>query len=115
MPSVTGGQRSDAIHMCKCGSHTLYHCRLLGSNEPTCLFKEKRKKEFKAILLTAINPNDEQLDTAYSEGHDAYHDGHALSTNPYSQRSEQANKWRTGWKDERSDDPYWEKIKRYHK
>ncbi len=115
MPSVTGGKRSDAIHMCDCLRHTKYHCRLLGEHVSCCVHKEKRKKAFAALMNTNRNPTEDQLNTAYSEGHNGYHDGRVLGDNPYSLRSEQGASWRDGWKDERNDDPYWEPIKRIHK
>jgi len=108
LASRTGGKRSDAIHICDCLRHTQYHCRLSGEHVTYCFHKEKRKKAFAALLNTSRTPTDEQLDAAYGEGHDAYHDGYKLSDNPYSLRSEQGASWRTGWKDEQKDDPYWE-------
>lgn len=108
MASVTGGKRSDAKHMCDCGIHTLYHCRMLGHRVSVCVHGKKREKKWAAFLNTTSTPTKEQLEIAYSEGHQAYHDGYTLTDNPYSVRSKQADEWRSGWKDERSDDPYWE-------
>jgi len=50
-------------------------------------------------------------DKAYSEGHEAYHDGHGLRTNPYKRFTNEWEQWRMGWKDEKADDPYWERVK----
>lgn len=51
---------------------------------------------------------------AYSKGHQAYHDGYRLKHNPYKRHTKEWEEWRTGWGDEKSDDPYWEKIRRIH-
>lgn len=51
-------------------------------------------------------------DKAYSEGHQAYHDGHRLRNNPYKRFTEEWKEWREGWNDEKSDDPYWEKVRK---
>jgi ribosome modulation factor len=51
-------------------------------------------------------------EVAYAEGHQAYHDGHRLKDNPYKRHSEQWEEWRTGWSDEKADDPYWERVRR---
>lgn len=52
---------------------------------------------------------------AYGEGHEAYHDGHTLRDNPYKRHTEEWIEWKNGWNDEKSDDPYWEKIRKIHK
>jgi len=46
-------------------------------------------------------------DKAYSEGHQAYHDGYTLK-----RFTKEWEEWRNGWNDEKADDPYWEKIRR---
>jgi len=46
---------------------------------------------------------------AYGLGHNAYHDGKRLRHNPYKRFTEAWDEWRTGWLDERNDDPYWDK------
>lgn len=51
---------------------------------------------------------------AYSEGHFAYHDGYTLKYNPYKRFTAEWEQWKEGWHDEKSDDPYWEKIKKIH-
>lgn len=48
---------------------------------------------------------------AYSQGHQAYHDGYNLRNNPHKRYTEEWDEWRSGWSDEKSDDPYWERIK----
>jgi ribosome modulation factor len=54
----------------------------------------------------------EEEEEAYSQGHQAYHDGHTLKDNPFKRFTEQWDEWKSGWNDEKSDDPYWEKIRR---
>lgn len=49
---------------------------------------------------------------AYSEGHQAYHDGYRLKSNPYKRFTLEWEEWRSGWNDEKNDDPYWEKVRR---
>lgn len=56
----------------------------------------------------------DKLEEAYHKGHIAYHDGYTLKHNPYKRHSEEWEEWRSGWNDEKCDDPYWEKAKRTH-
>ena len=48
---------------------------------------------------------------AYEEGHNAYHDGYRLKDNPYKRFTKEWEEWKCGWLDEKSDDPYWEKLR----
>lgn len=50
------------------------------------------------------------LELAYSQGHQAYYNGYGLISNPYKRYTKEWQEWRTGWNDEKSDDPYWDKI-----
>lgn len=52
---------------------------------------------------------------AYSEGHQAYHDGHRLKSNPYKRFTKEWIEWKSGWEDEKKDDPYWENVRRLQK
>ena len=49
---------------------------------------------------------------AYSEGHFAYHDGYRLKHNPYKRFTPEWEQWKEGWSDEKSEDPYWENVRR---
>ncbi len=49
----------------------------------------------------------------YGEGHQAYHDGYTLKHNPYKRFTKEWDEWRYGWNDEKCDDPYWEKMRKY--
>lgn len=65
------------------------------------------KKEGKYNLSKSVD-NEE----AYGEGHQAYYDGYSLIHNPYKRNTEMWEEWRSGWLDEKHDDPYWEKVKK---
>ena len=49
---------------------------------------------------------------AYGLGHEAYYDGKGLRRNPYQRKTIEWEQWRQGWNDEKTDNPYWEKVKR---
>ena len=49
---------------------------------------------------------------AYSEGHFSYHDGRRLKDNPYKRFTTEWEQWKQGWTDERTEDPYWENVRR---
>lgn len=53
----------------------------------------------------------DSLEKAYGDGHNAYHDGKSLKDNPYKRFSSEWDSWKTGWNDEKKDDPYWERVK----
>jgi len=52
---------------------------------------------------------------AYGKGHNAYHNGYTKKDNPYKRFTKEWEQWREGWNDEKSDDPYWEKLKKYYR
>lgn len=52
---------------------------------------------------------------SYGDGHEAYYNGLRLRDNPYKKFSHEWEQWRQGWHDEKSDNPYWEKIIRIQK
>lgn len=45
MPSTLRGTRSNTIHFCKCGEHSLYHCKLMGDEYNYCKNKKVVKKK----------------------------------------------------------------------
>ena len=47
----------------------------------------------------------------YSEGHVAYYNGLRLKDNPYKRFTQEWEQWRQGWNDEKSDNPYWERLR----
>ena len=57
----------------------------------------------------------DEEEKAYSDGHNAYHNGYTLKNNPHKRFTEEWEEWRSGWNDEKKDDPYWERVKRLRK